>query len=230
MEAIVLAGGFGTRLREVVPGLPKPMAPIAGHPFLEIVLEGLARKGFSRVVMSLGYMANVIHSYFGSSYAGMEILYEIEEAPLGTGGAIRQAIDRIVSDHVFVVNGDTFLDLEVLEVEKLWNRWRQPIIVAREVSDTSRYGRIEMAEGLVTRFSEKGIAGGGLINAGCYVFPKGALNAFAKGTRFSLEMDFLAPTVGNKIFRAFVTSSLFIDIGVPDDYSRAQKELAGLFV
>ena len=178
MEAIVLAGGFGTRLRHVVPDLPKPMAPVAGRPFLEILLTMLAARGFTRVVMSLGYMAQSVVDHFGDRFAGMDLVYEIERTPLGTGGAVRRGLGRCESDHVYVLNGDTYLDLEFDEVDAQWRREHVPIIVAREVPDTSRYGRLDTSENRVTGFNEKGVAGGGLINAGSYVFPKDIVEEF----------------------------------------------------
>jgi D-glycero-alpha-D-manno-heptose 1-phosphate guanylyltransferase len=226
MEAIILAGGFGTRLRQVVPDLPKPMAPIAGRPFLEILLISLAHKGFHSVVLSLGYMADKVVKHFGDHFAGMEIVYEIEQAPLGTGGAVRQALARCNADHVFVFNGDTFLDLETAEVEAHWQRHQVPIIVARNAWDTARYGCMDAVNGRVLSFSEKGLAVTGLINAGCYLFPLGILDGFALGQPFSLEADFLAKAVGTQRFDLFVTKGHFIDIGVPEDYARAQTELA----
>lgn len=225
MEAIVLAGGFGTRLREVVPDLPKPMAPVAGRPFLEILLLALASKGFCRVILSLGYMADKVVAYFGDHFAGMELVYEVEDTPLGTGGAVRQALTRCSEDHVFVFNGDTYLDLEVADVEARWQTHHVPIIVAREVPDTARYGRLNTEEERVIGFIEKGMAGAGLINAGCYVLPVAILNEFALGQAFSLEADFLAKTVGVRRIDLFVTRGHFIDIGVPEDYARAQSEL-----
>lgn len=228
MEGIVLAGGFGTRLREVVPDLPKPMAPIAGRPFLEILLSKLARKGFTRVVLSLGFMAEKIISHFGDSYAGMHLVYEVESLPLGTGGAIRAALTRCESDHVFIFNGDTYLDLEVDELESLWQARRHPVIVVREVPDTVRFGRVEMSDGRINAFLEKGMAGAGLINAGCYVLPKGALDDFALGQPFSLETEFFIKYLQRISFDGFVTHGQFIDIGVPDDYALAQSALAGL--
>lgn len=230
MEAIILAGGFGIRLRQVVPDLPKPMAPVAGRPFLEILLTAIARKGFSRVVLSLGYMAEKVVEYFGDRFADMELVYEIEEMPLGTGGAIRQALGRCIADHVFVFNGDTYLDVEAAEVDACWLAQRAPIIVAREVSDTARYGRLDIANNRVLGFSEKGLAGPGLINAGCYVLPKGVLDGFPCGAAFSLEADFLAKAVTQQRFDVFVSKGLFIDIGIPKDYERAQKELAGVCI
>jgi D-glycero-alpha-D-manno-heptose 1-phosphate guanylyltransferase len=227
MEAIVLAGGFGTRLREVVPDLPKPMAPVAGKPFLEIFLHTLARKGFSRVVLSLGFMAEKISGYFGDQFADMELDYVVEDHPLGTGGALRLALASCKQDHVFVFNGDTFLDLEVDEVERLWQERYHPIIVGRAVPNTARYGRLLTAQGLVTGFSEKGVAGPGLINAGCYVLDRCRLDSFPLLQAFSLETDFLSNVVQQIPVDVFVTEGLFIDIGIPEDYERAQTLLAG---
>ena len=230
MEAIVLAGGFGTRLRQVVPDLPKPMAPVAGRPFLEILLASLARKGFSRVVLSLGYLAEKVVAHFGERFAGMELVYAIEDSPLGTGGAVRQALERCSADHVFVLNGDTYLDVEASEVEAHWQAHRAPVIVACELTDTARYGRLETLDGRVTGFREKGQAGPGLINAGCYVLPKNILDGFPVGKAFSLETDFLVGAVARQRFDVFVTKGQFIDIGIPEDFARAQTELAGVRV
>lgn len=226
MEAIVLAGGLGTRLRQVVPDLPKPMAPVAGKPFLEIVLGSLAKKGFRRVVLSVGHMAEKIVEHFGVQFAGMEIVYEIEQSPLGTGGAIRNSLHRCLSDHIYVFNGDTFLDLEAAAVETHWRRSKVPIIVAREVSDTFRYGRLEIVNGAVRGFMEKGSSGAGAINAGCYVLPRGILDEYPPGEVFSFEADFLSRMVKIHRFDVFLSKGLFIDIGIPEDYARAQEELA----
>jgi D-glycero-alpha-D-manno-heptose 1-phosphate guanylyltransferase len=228
MEAIVLAGGFGTRLRQVVPDLPKPMAPIAGRPFLEILLSTLARKGFTRIVLSLGFMSEKIIAHFGDRYLGMKLVYEVESQPLGTGGAIRAALVRCLTDHAFVFNGDTYLDLEVDELERLWEAGRHPVIVVREVPDTARFGRVEICEGRINAFLEKGMSGPGLINAGCYVLPKDALEDFPLGQPFSLETEFFVKYLLRFRFDGFVTHGRFIDIGVPDDYALAQTELAGL--
>lgn len=226
MEAIVLAGGLGTRLRSVISDLPKPMAPVAGRPFLEILLTMLGRAGVGRVVLSVGYRADAIRAHFGDSFRGIELDYAIEEQPLGTGGAIRWSLEHCKEDHVFIFNGDTFLDLEIGAVEAFWQSYRQPIIVAREVPDTERYGRIEMNGDRFTGFTEKGLRGPGPINAGCYVFPRNLLNRFAPGDAFSLETDFLAQAVHQIPFRVFTTHGKFIDIGVPEDYARAQQELS----
>lgn len=155
MEAIILAGGFGTRLRQVVADVPKPMAPIAGRPFLEILLNALAIKGFTKVVLSVGFMAEKISGYFGLQHAGMELVYAVEDHPLGTGGGVRLAIDQVTADHVFIFNGDTFLDLEVSAVEEHWQARQRPIIIGREVLDTARYGRLQDREGIAVGLTEK---------------------------------------------------------------------------
>lgn len=228
MEAIVLAGGFGTRLRQVVADVPKPMAPIAGRPFLEILLGSLARKGFARVVLSLGFMAEKISDHFGAQFAGMDIAYVVEDTPLGTGGAIRLALEACTQNHVFVFNGDTYLDLEVQSLEQQWQAKRCQIVVGRQVSDTSRYGRLVVDGGRITCFAEKGIAGPGLINAGCYVLAADALARFPLNQPFSIETDYLVPEVTSGTVDVFVTEGMFIDIGIPEDYARAQTLLADL--
>jgi D-glycero-alpha-D-manno-heptose 1-phosphate guanylyltransferase len=226
MEAVVLAGGLGTRLREVVRDVPKPMALVSGRPFLEIVLGTLARKGFGRVVLALGYKAECVEDHFGAAFAGMEIAYVIERAPLGTGGALREALRQCGSDHVYVFNGDTYIDLEVDAIEAQWQRHRLPIVVAREVHDTGRYGCLDVTGEHVVGFAEKGRSGHGLINAGAYVFPAGIAAMFPDAEVFSLERDFLAAAVARLRVQFFVSRGHFIDIGVPEDYARAQIELA----
>ncbi|RMX04174.1 dehydrogenase [Corticibacter populi] len=225
MEAIILAGGLGTRLRAVVPDTPKPMAPVAGRPFLEILLTLLANKGFHRVILSVGYKAEAIRSHFGTRFEDMDLVYEMEPQPLGTGGALRQAITQISGDHVFVFNGDTYLDLEVSDVEALWQEFGQPIIVARKVDDVARYGQVALAGRRVLSFGEKSGSGPGLINAGCYVLPVHVFANVLLPAPFSLEQSVLEPLVASGAVMAHVTQGLFIDIGIPEDYERAQTLL-----
>jgi D-glycero-alpha-D-manno-heptose 1-phosphate guanylyltransferase len=226
IEAIVLAGGLGTRLREVVSNLPKPMAPVAGRPFLEILLGHIAQKGIGRVVLSVGFMAEKITAHFGNRFAGMELDYVVETSPLGTGGAVRMAMTKCSQDHVFVFNGDTFLDLETGTVESQWQQHHQPIIVGREVPDTNRYGRLLIDHGRVIGFAEKGGSGPGVINAGCYVLNASQLDAFQPNTAFSLELEYFNKALEEVYFDVYITSGVFIDIGVPEDYARAQIKLA----
>lgn len=226
LEAIVLAGGFGTRLRAVVADVPKPMAPVAGRPFLEHVLRGLARQGVPRAVLGVGYLHEQIVAHFGLRFEGMALDYEIEHTPLGTGGAIAAALERIEGEAALVCNGDTWLALELPALMALWRQHRQPVIVAREVPDVARYGALDVEHagtgGRVLGFAEKGRSGPGLINAGVYVLPR---TLFADGTPpvpFAIEADVLASLVKRAPVHAFVSDGEFIDIGIPEDYARAQ--------
>lgn len=224
-EAIVLAGGLGTRLRSVVGDLPKPMAPVCGRPFLELLLEQLDGNGFDRAILSVGYKSDVIQRHIGDRLGGLEISYVREEMPLGTGGAIRASLAEAASDPVLILNGDTYLDLDINALRAFWAESRRPIIVAREVPDAARFGCITVSGNRIVEFSEKKTIGPGLINAGCYVFPRDMISGFPLAKSFAIERDFLMDAVTKMHFEAFVTLGKFIDIGVPEDYFRAQVEL-----
>jgi D-glycero-alpha-D-manno-heptose 1-phosphate guanylyltransferase len=225
-EAIILAGGMGTRLKSVVPDLPKVMAPVAGRPFLTILLESLMAKKFSRIILSLGYKAEMIESHFGGSFGGMELIYEIETVPLGTGGAIRRSLARCEADPVFVFNGDTFVDFEIDELEFFWRAHQCPVIVAQEVADTSAYGRLDIRDGRIVSFFEKDVSGNGFISAGLYVLPRNYLNHMPEERFFSFETDVLAKRVKDDDVRAFLSKGFYIDIGTPDHLKRAQTVFA----
>lgn len=224
MEAIVLAGGLGTRLRDVVSNVPKPMAPVAGRPFLELLLSSLRIKGISRAILSIGYMSDAITSYFEKHPVGIELAYEIESTPLGTGGAIAAALKHASSDAVFVFNGDTYLDLDLGVLAAMWPGDGTPIVVARLVPDAERYGKLQCSGDRIARFLGPGHEGPGVINAGCYVIPKDLFAGATLPSRFSFETDFLAHRAPLAL-RVFVTDAQFFDIGVPEDYRRAQAEL-----
>jgi D-glycero-alpha-D-manno-heptose 1-phosphate guanylyltransferase len=222
LEAIILAGGFGTRLKEAVPDLPKPMAPIKGKPFLAYLLENLSQKGFKRAILSLGYMPEKIIDYFGTSFNGIEIIYSVEKETLGTGGATKLALERCTQDHVYVINGDTYLDFEIEEIELLWHKNHQPMIVGVNVENTSRYGSLEIVDGRVISFKEKAFIKSGPINAGCYIFRRAQLENCVGNELFSLESDFLANEVRNESFYYFSSRGKFLDIGIPEDYEAAK--------
>jgi D-glycero-alpha-D-manno-heptose 1-phosphate guanylyltransferase len=223
LEAIILAGGFGTRLKEVLPGLPKSMAPIHGKPFLAYLLDNLEKKGFKKVILSVGYMADKIIDHFGARYQELVLEYSIEKEALGTGGAARLALEKCSQDHVYVLNGDTYLDFEVYEIESLWLLNHEPIIVGVNVENTARYGSLEIVDGRVISFKEKAFIKSGPINAGCYIFKRTQLEDFAKKTRFSLERDFLMNKVTKENFYYFTSRGKFIDIGIPEDYEEAKN-------
>lgn len=223
MHAIVLAGGFGTRLHSVVSDVPKPMAPVGGRPFLEILLCRLECLGFDRVTMSVGYLSQLIINHFGPKFGGMQLTYAVEAAPLGTGGAVVLAQRECTDHHVFVFNGDTYLEFDAREVEALWRRKGNPVVMACQVGDTARYGRLLVEGDRVRGFSEKGASGPGLINAGAYLLDLRDLAAWPEGVKFSLEQDYLVPAVTAREINYYADTQNFIDIGVPDDYLRAQS-------
>ena len=232
MKAVVLAGGLGTRLRERVPELPKPMAPVAGRPFLAYVLDVLIRDGFDDIVLSVGYRWEAIRAHFGASYGGAAIRYAVEAEPLGTGGAIAHAfasagIDG--SEAALVLNGDTFLDLDFAALRAWYEQAPAACaMVLRQIDDTARYGSVAVTGGIVTGFAEKGRSGPGLINAGVYVLQADVFASFGLSGRFALEADLLQRHCAGLAPRAWVTDAYFIDIGVPQDFDRAQSELPAL--
>lgn len=226
MRAIVLAGGLGTRLRERVPDLPKPMAPIAGRPFLEYVLDGLLGAEVDEIVLAVGYKAESIQSHFGTTYRGLPIRYSVETSPLGTGGAIMQAISGNDRDASLVLNGDTLLRIDYRAL-MAWYR-QQPVQVAmvlRRVEDVSRYGAVLLEDGRVSGFAEKGRSGPGLINAGIYIVNAELFTGLGLPRQFSFEADVLQAHCSSLAPRAYVADCYFIDIGVPESLDRAQREL-----
>ena len=221
MEAIILAGGFGKRLRTVVKDVPKPMAKIGSKPFLEFIFEKLYKDKFNHIVLSTGYLSHKIESYFGNRYKNIRIDYSSEDFPLGTGGAIKKAIDLIKGDYFYVFNGDSFVDIEIEKIEKIFKETNKQIIVGTELKSISRYGNIIESKGKVISFNEKTKSGKGIINAGCYVFRKDVFKNFEFNQSFSIEKDFFPKLILKEEILLFITKSKFIDIGTPEDYERA---------
>lgn len=224
MEAIILAGGRGSRLQSVVSDVPKPMAPIGGRPFLEILLEDLETKGIRHVVLAVGYKKEQIISHFGQKYRSIEIEYSSEDEPLGTGGAIRKALERCGKNHVFVVNGDTFFDFDYMEMYRFAERIQAPLVVAvREMSCFSRYGSLDVQNGRIVGYKEKQFCEKGIINGGIYLMRREILSCVQQES-FSFEKDFMEKYYRNLKIPVFFCNGYFIDIGVPEDYARAKKE------
>lgn len=228
MQAIVLVGGFGTRLRSVIADVPKPMAPIKDKPFLAHLLHYLKKQGITRVIFPIHYMGESIRSYFQSRYLGMDILYAVEEQPLGTGGAMVNALSLIHDKHepVFVLNGDTFLKLDYQAmVQQHCSQHATLTMALRRVEECDRYGKVVTENQRIMAFREKGEAGPGLINAGVYLLHPQLFAPFSLPERFSFETDFLFPYLAQLQPQAFIANDYFIDIGIPDDYARALQDL-----
>jgi D-glycero-alpha-D-manno-heptose 1-phosphate guanylyltransferase len=226
MQAIVLAGGKGTRLQSVVSDVPKPLASIDGRPFLVHLLEYLAKNSITRVVLSTCYLSEKIEEFFGSTFSGMQIAYAAEETPLGTGGAIEFASRQITEKRFFVLNGDTFFPLSLQRMAALHEQERASLTLAlKEVSDTCRYGRVSTLGTRIKRFEEKGITGPGLINGGIYLMESSLVEDFPSKRPLSFETDILSTLPLKSPVAAFVSDAYFIDLGIPEDYARAQKEI-----
>ena len=226
-EAIVLAGGMGTRLRPVVSDVPKPLAPVAGRPFLAWLLDRLAAQGMRRVVLATGYLSEQVEAAIGSRWAGMEIAYSVEQTPLGTGGAVRQALAGLQGDAVHVLNGDTWLDYAPAALEAAALAAATPIAIAlARVEDVGRYGAVQLQGCHAVGFHEKGAAGPGWINAGCYFLAADALQALPAQQAFSFEREVLQPRAAAHEVAALLETRGFIDIGVPEDYARSQALFA----
>lgn len=226
MEAIILAGGFGTRLQSALPDLAKPMAPIGGRPFLELLLASLAGQSIDRVILSVGHRHEQIVSHFGDSYGPIQLEYAIEAEPLGTGGAIRYALSMVDSNPVFILNGDTFLRLDYAAMYARHQAASAMLSVAvTRLDDTSRYGSVVLQDDRITAFREKASGGRGLINAGVYCADQRLFEGRVLAEAFSFETAFLHPFVQELKPLAFVSEGYFIDIGVLQDLERARAEL-----
>ena len=227
MEAIVLAGGLGTRLAGRLEGRPKSMAPIAGRPFLEIVFKQLRSAGCTHVVLAVGHLHTVIQEHFGAASNGMRIDYSIESSPLGTGGAIRQALAQATEESVLVLNGDTFLQADYADMVRFHAaEGAEATIAVVRRPDMSRYGRVVVERKRVVAFEEKGRSGPGYISAGVYVLTRNLAWPPNLKEKFSVEYDFFAPEIARLRPAAYEVKGYFLDIGVPEDLDRAQTELA----
>ena len=225
----MLAGGLGTRLQDAVPGLPKCMAPIHEKPFLEYVVQYLQSQGIMRFVFALGYKADTIIDYLQSHPLHGSFTYSTETTALGTGGAMQQALQHCTEENILVVNGDT---LYKANVDKAADQHESVgalcTMVLKPMNDTSRYGTVVINDAReVTGFGEKLQSGAGLINGGMYLLDQKAFMAMNWQTHFSFEKDFLQVYVGREKIGACIDDGYFIDIGIPEDYERAKRELVG---
>ena len=227
MQAILLCGGMGTRLRSVVSDRPKPMADICGKPFLQYLLEMLRDKGITEVIFALGYMGEMIEEYFqdGSAF-GLKIAYSYEEEPLGTGGAIRNALPKILEEEVLVLNADTYFPMDYQGLYHFHQENDGDFSLAtRAVPDISRYGAVRRdAAGRILAWNEKLEDGGqplaGEINGGIYVMKKSLIAEIPEGKQ-SLEQDCIPKWLseGKRIF-GLPFEGYFMDIGIPKDYQQ----------
>ncbi|EAK7451458.1 D-glycero-D-manno-heptose 1-phosphate guanosyltransferase [Campylobacter jejuni] len=221
MQAIVLAGGLGTRLKSVIQDLPKPMAPINGKPFLAFVLEYLKKQGITEVILSVSYKYELIQECFKDEFDGMKIRYNIEKELLGTGGAIKDAL-KFIQNQAYVLNGDTIFDIDL---KKIVLNDSKICIALKQMQNFDRYGTVNIDDqGIVTSFEEKVFKKRGLINGGIYLLKKDIFDEFDLEKKFSFE-EFLQVNYKILKIQAQIFDDYFIDIGIPEDYRRFNNDI-----
>lgn len=226
LPALILAGGLGTRLRAVVPDQQKVLAPVGTRPFLTYVLDQLADAGIQTAVLCTGHLAGQLEENLGDQYGSIRLKYSRELSPLGTAGAIRLALAFVGSADAFVLNGDSHcrVDFAALTASHRQHGAAATIALAR-MADTSRFGRVELADGdAIADFTEKAATSGpGWVNAGIYLLNRDVIESIPADTPASLERDVFPKLIGRGLFGYRSTGQLW-DIGVPDEYNRAQTE------
>ncbi len=222
VEVIILAGGLGTRLRSAIGEVPKPMAPVDGKPFLHYQLLWLESYGVDKVVLSIGYKAEMITDHFGQKFNGISIEYAIEKEPLGTGGAILYAMRKTGGDRVLIVNGDTWFPVDIGRlVEEHESAAARLTIALKKMTNFSRYGTVELEGNRIVGFREKQEMSVGLINGGIYLMNRSFVENSVNMKKFSFEKDILEKRVETGAIAGVVFDVPFIDIGVPGDYMGA---------
>ena len=233
LHAFVLAGGLGLRLRPVVGALPKALAPVGGRPFLSYILAYLQRNGVRQVTLCTGYGAAAVRSFAGSGADwGIHIDYSEEVTPLGTGGAVRLALERCTDDRVLVLNGDSYFDIRL---QRLAEAHRDlgglATLAARRTAAAGRFGALTIdPSGRVLEFREKAQEGAADINAGIYVLERSVMDASSATMPFSLERDVFPALIdgtGGRL-KAVVFDGFFVDIGIPDDHATVDRDATPL--
>ncbi|MBA2745766.1 MAG: HAD-IIIA family hydrolase [Flavisolibacter sp.] len=226
-ECIILAGGLGTRLRDVVPGLPKCLAPVAGKPFLAYVINSLRMQGVQKFIFSLGFMSEAVLEYIDKDYPTLQYDYVIETTPLGTGGAIHLALSKATTENVVITNGDTLYKVNLDEAFHLHlDKNAAATLLLKPMQDFDRYGVVEVdPENKIQSFQEKKYYTAGHINGGMYILNKHSFLERTGPGKFSFEKDFLEAHYNEGIFCGLIQDGYFIDIGIPEDFARAGKDL-----
>ncbi|MDX1937258.1 MAG: nucleotidyltransferase family protein [Flavihumibacter sp.] len=226
-EAILLAGGLGTRLRSAVPDLPKCMAPVNNQPFLYYVMQWLQQQGIRRFIFSLGYKHEVIIEWLQTHYPQLDKVYAIETTPLGTGGAIQLAGSKAITKDVVVVNGDTLFNININQLYQFYQQQQANCALAlKPMTHFSRYGTVALNnQQRITAFTEKQYCDAGLINGGVYLLKMQRFLSLGLPATFSFEKDYLEAFTNTEKITGLAMHDYFIDIGIPEDYNKAQHDL-----
>lgn len=227
MEAIILAGGFGTRLKGVIGEIPKCMATVCGKPFLYYLLKYLAKQNCTKLTLSLGYKSEIVTEWLLNQNFGYLIDYVIEQAPLGTGGGIQLALKKAKENNIVVINGDTFFDVDLITFMLFHTKKNAEISLAlNKMIDFDRYGIVNTDEesNSILEFEEKKYQKEGFINGGVYIINKEKFLLRNLPSVFSFEKEYLQKYAAENNFFGYKTKNYFIDIGIPEDYNKAQTD------
>jgi len=228
MDAIILAGGLGTRLKSEISNKPKSMALIKSKPFLEYQMDNFVSNGIKRFILSVGYKSESIKEHFGDNFRNCEIVYAIEDTPLGTGGAIKNAMNYVKDDHVVIANGDSLFLVDIREQLKFHlDNNADATLALKPMMNFERYGTVDVLDnGKITGFSEKKYTLEGIINGGLYIFDVKSFKGIELPDKFSIEKDFFESYLNQLHIYGFISDKYFLDIGIPEDYWKAQYEIA----
>lgn len=231
MEAIILAGGLGTRLQGVIGASPKCMAPVNGRPFLAYLFDYLTQQKCTRVILSLGYKHRIVTDWVEEQDLYFEVDCVIEDEPLGTGGGILAAMEVAETDDVAVINGDTMFSIDLKEQLAFHkSKNAETTLALKKMHSFDRYGIVNIdGKDAITSFEEKQYREEGLINGGVYFINRQAFLNRELAEKFSFEKDYLEKFSGQKKFYGHVSDSYFIDIGIPADYEKAQADFKTMF-
>lgn len=226
ITAVILAGGMGTRLSSVVSDRQKAVALVNGKPFLSYLFRQLIRSGIKHAVLCTGYKAEMVEAEFGSEFSGLKLNYSVEKQPLGTAGAVRLALDKVGTDYLLAMNGDSYIDTDFPAFIS-WFEQRNIYagIILTAMDDASRYGKVVIDDHeRIIRFDEKKEnAGSGLINAGAYLFNKKILTDIPENVKYSMERNVFPKLVAANQLFGKKSDGKFIDIGTPESYKMAEK-------
>jgi len=227
-DVIILAGGLGTRLSSVVKDVPKPMAAVGGRPFLDHILANLSLGNIHKIVLAVGHKYEVIGDYYGDTYENVKLEYSIENEPLGTGGGIAKALQLVESETCLILNGDTYFDVNYEELWQVHSESGKLMTLAlKYMENPDRYGTVLLEGSNIVKFQEKQVGlPFGIINGGIYWVNKALLEEMPTQEKFSFESEVLEKKVTKNKLGRYISQGLFIDIGIPEDYARAQEIFA----
>lgn len=230
-EVIILAGGFGTRLKSVINDKPKCLAEVNERPFISYLIDSLLKYNYDKFIFSLGYLKDNVIDYIKTSYPNLNAIFSVEKYPLLTGGAIRLALDYVESDSVLILNADTYLGVDLNRLYQYhMNEDSDVTITLKPMHNFDRYGSVKFdSNNKIYSFEEKKFIDFGYINCGYIYLKKQIISKYLLNIPFSFENDFIKDNINQININAFIDDSYFIDIGIPEDYLKANLDFKKIF-